>query len=66
MPQRELEITIAPDGRVELHIKGFKGKSCLEVARLFENIVGEEQSRSQTQEFYEPDEQVRFRIDQRL
>ena len=40
MPQREFEITIAPNGNVELHIKGYKGKSCLEVVRFFEQIVG--------------------------
>ncbi len=66
MAQREFEITIAPDGNVELHVKGFKGKSCLEVVKLFESIVGELQAQNQTSEFYEPEEQVQFRIDQRL
>ena len=65
MSQREFEITIAPDGGVELHVKGFKGKSCLEVMKMFEQIVGELKSQRQTSEFYEPDEQVRFNIDQR-
>jgi hypothetical protein len=65
MPQREFEITIAADGSVELHVKGFKGKSCLEAAKLFEQIVGELKSQEKTSEFYEPEEQVQFRIDQR-
>ncbi len=65
MPQREFEITIAPDGSVELHVKGFKGKSCLEAAKFFEQIVGELKSHEKTSEFYEPEEQVQFRIDQR-
>ena len=38
MPQREFEITIAPDGNVELHIKGYKGKSCLEAMKMFAAI----------------------------
>ncbi len=64
MPQREFDLTIGADGNVELHVKGFKGKSCLDVVKFFEGIVGEVQSQQQTSEFYEPEEQVRFRIDQ--
>lgn len=65
MPQREFEITIAPDGTVELHIQGYKGKGCLEAVKMFEQIVGEVKSRRETSEFYEPDEVVQYRIDQR-
>jgi hypothetical protein len=65
MPQREFEITIAPDGGVEVHLKGYKGKSCLEVMKMFEQVVGELQSQRETSEFYEPDEQVQLNIDQR-
>ena len=65
MPQREFEITIAPDGGVELHVKGYKGKSCLEVMKLFEQVVGELRGQRETSEFYEPDEQVQLNIDQR-
>ena len=66
MPQHEFDITIAADGSVELHVKGMKGKSCLEAVKLFEQIVGELKSREHTSEFYEPEEQVQFRVDQRL
>jgi hypothetical protein len=65
MPQREFDITIAKDGSVELHIKGYKGRACLEAAKLFEQIVGELASKRETSEFYEPEEQVQYRIDQR-
>jgi len=65
MTQREFEITIAADGSVEVHLKGYKGKSCLEAMKLFEQVVGELKSRSETSEFYEPDEQVQLNIDQR-
>ena len=65
MPQREFDLTIAPDGSVELHVKGYKGKSCLEAMKIFEQIVGELKSQQATSEMYEPDEQVRFNIDQR-
>ena len=66
MPQREFEITIAPDGNVELHIKGYKGKRCLEAIRMFEQIVGKVKSQRETNEYYEPEEEVQFRLDQRL
>jgi hypothetical protein len=65
MPQREFEITIAPDGSVELQVKGYKGKSCLEALKLFEQVVGELKSRRETSEFYEPDEHVQFNIEQK-
>ena len=41
MPQREFDITIAPDGSVALHVKGYKGRSCLEAMKIFEQVVGE-------------------------
>jgi len=65
MPQREFDITIGPNGNVELHVKGFKGRSCLEAMRLFEQIVGEVKAQRETSEYYEPEEQVRHRLDQR-
>jgi len=65
MPQREFDITIGPDGQVELLVKGYKGKSCLEAMRLFEKVVGELKSQRETSEFYEPDEVVQYHIDQR-
>jgi len=65
MPQREFEITIGPDGGVELHVKGYKGKSCLEVMKIFEQVVGELRDRRETSEFYEPDENVQINLEQR-
>jgi len=65
MPEREYEITIAADGTVELNIHGHKGKSCLDVVKIFEQIVGAKKSQQMTSEFYEPEEPVQYRIDQR-
>ena len=66
MGQHEFEITIEADGSVTVHVRGFKGKSCTEAVKLFEQIVGELRSEQKTSEFYEPDEQVRFQLDQRV
>ncbi len=65
MAVREFEITIDPAGFVEVHVKGYKGRTCMEVAKVFEQIVGEMRSHQLTSEFYEPEEQVQFRIDQK-
>jgi len=64
MPEREYQVTIAADGAVELRINGHKGKGCLEVVKIFEQIVGTKKSQQLTAEFYEPEEQVHYRIDQ--
>jgi hypothetical protein len=61
MPQREYQITISPDGHVQLHVEGFKGKGCLDAVKLFEQIVGEVKSQQTTSEFYEPEELVQYR-----
>jgi hypothetical protein len=65
MPEREFDLTIAKNGEVELHVKGIKGRACLDVVKVFEEIVGEAKSQQTTGEFYEPEEQVQYRIDQR-
>ena len=65
MGQREFDLTIGADGSVELHVKGCKGPACLDVVKMFEEIVGEVKSQSKTSEFYEAQEPVRYRIDQR-
>ena len=64
MIEREFEIVVAPDGAVRLEVKGFKGKRCVEAAKVFQEIVGQLQSVEHTREFYEPDEQVRYHIEQ--
>lgn len=65
MPEREYDITIEPNGQVQLHVRGYKGKACLEAVDFFERVVGELKSRQATSEFYEPDERVRRNLDQR-
>ena len=65
MPEREFDLTIASNGEVELHVKGIKGRACLDVVKVFEQIVGEMKSQQPTSELYEPEEQVQYRIDQR-
>ena len=65
MAQQEFEITIGPGGSVELHVKGYKGRRCLDALKMFEQIVGSVSSQKATGEMYEPEEQVRHQLDQR-
>jgi hypothetical protein len=66
MPQREFDVTIGPDGSVEVHVQGYKGRRCLDAARLFEQLVGEMKEQRATSEMYEPEEEVRLNQDQKL
>ena len=66
MAQREFDIILGADGSVEVLVKGYKGRSCSEAVKLLEQIVGEIRSEQKTGEFYEPEEQVQFRIEGRL
>lgn len=65
MPQREFDITIEPNGHVQLHVQGYKGKSCLDAVKLFEKVVGELKQQRETSEFYEPEELVQYRLEQK-
>ncbi|RYD34261.1 MAG: DUF2997 domain-containing protein [Verrucomicrobiaceae bacterium] len=60
MNQKEFTITITPEGRVEVHIQGYKGAAaCRSAAALMEKIVGHIESSRETSEAYEPEETVR-------
>ncbi len=54
--RKELEITINPDGEVEILTHGFKGKSCLNAVAPFEAVLGELNQRELTSEYYEQEE----------
>ena len=60
MEQHDLEIEIGKDGKVRVHVKGAKGKACLDYAKLLERIVGREEGRELTSEYYEPGTGVRL------
>jgi hypothetical protein len=65
MAQEEFEILIGPDGKVTVHTKGIKGARCLDFADLFAQILGREESRQLTNEYYETDTETRERVQQK-
>ncbi len=58
----ELEISIDRRGEVRVHIKGIKGKACLEYTEWLTQVIGPEASRVLTAEYYEPGGEVRIDI----
>lgn len=60
MERPEFVITIGKDGKVTVQVKGTSGKRCLELADLIKEIVGREDKRTLTAEYYAPDGRVRI------
>ena len=63
MAREELEIEISPSGKVTARTIGMKGPSCIDLADFLARIVGREESRELTHEYYEAAEQVQDKID---
>ena len=59
MKFHEFEIGISPDGEVKVHIKGIKGKACMQYAEMFERILGEIADVEHTSDYYEKPDQVK-------
>jgi len=66
MAQHEVDITITNDGKVTAHVKGAKGKACLEYAKWLEQTIGKIEQSQLTSEFYEPEEKARIDLKQEL
>ena len=63
MAQEELEIEIAPDGKVTVTTHGIKGPACMDYADLFARLLGREESREKTVEYYETSQEAERRLD---
>ena len=65
MQRPEFEIVINKTGQVTATVMGVKGARCLEYAELLKQIVGHEERRELTAEYYVPDGQVRIQAEAR-
>jgi hypothetical protein len=63
MAREEIEIEISPSGKVTAKTIGIKGTRCLDVAEMLAQIVGREESRELTGEYYEAEVHTEHRID---
>ncbi|WP_282693618.1 DUF2997 domain-containing protein [Streptomyces sp. CC208A] len=53
MADEFLEVTVRPDGRVEMHVRGAEGMACLERTQaLVDRLGGDVESRELTAEAY--------------
>jgi hypothetical protein len=65
MAEQELEITISPEGKVTVRTHGIKGDACMAYADLLVQIVGREEERQKTEEFYQVEQgKTEIRIQQ--
>lgn len=66
MAQHDVEITISQTGEVKVHVKGVKGKGCLEYAKWLTRVVGKVKDQQLTSEYYEPETKARINLTQDL
>jgi hypothetical protein len=66
MDHEELEIDIGADGKVTVRTIGIKGTRCLDIAEAVARIVGREESRQLTDEYYENELQVQTHVEQKV
>ncbi|MBN2448176.1 MAG: DUF2997 domain-containing protein [Phycisphaerae bacterium] len=60
MERPEFDIVIGKDGQVTVEVKGVKGPRCLHYADLIREIVGHEEQRKLTVEYYAQESKVRI------
>lgn len=60
MSQPQFDIQIGKDGKVKLKVSGASGSECLALTDMLKEIIGHEESRELTPEYYGSPGQVRF------
>jgi len=60
MERPEFNVIITKGGKVKVEVKGVKGQRCVEMADLIKEIVGREDERQLTADYYAPDSKVRI------
>ena len=60
--KQEMEIEITSEGETKVHVKGIKGKGCMQFVDVFKKILGEVKNIKKTSEFYEPDAHIKTEI----
>jgi hypothetical protein len=63
MEHPEFNITITRNGKVKVHVEGVKGQRCVELADLIKEIVGHEEERLLTSDYYAQEGKVKIHTD---
>jgi hypothetical protein len=66
MGDEELEIEIGADGKVTVRTIGIKGPRCVDIAEAIAQIIGREESRQLTDEYYEAGIRAQSHVEQKL
>lgn len=65
MAKEEFEIEVDKDGKVTIKTIGIKGPRCLDAAEALARLIGREEARQLTGEYYEVDQETSTHIDVR-
>lgn len=60
--KQELEISIGPDGNVQIEVKGVKGGNCTDITKEIEEALGVVSAREYTSEYYQQEQQTGIKI----
>ena len=60
MSRPEFDISIGKDGKGTVRVTGASGEECLQLSDMLKEIIGREESREMTSEFYGPGGVVRI------
>lgn len=66
MAQHDIEVTITKTGEVKVHVKGVKGKACLEYSKWLTDVIGSVKDQQLTSEYYEPETKAKIELRQQL
>jgi hypothetical protein len=60
--KEEFEITIGPNGEIQIEVKGAKGKSCVELTAFLEQALGEVKSKDFKPEYHQQEDKGTTKI----
>ena len=63
MKKPQFDITIGKDGKVTVRVHGVSGSRCIELSDMVKEIVGHEDSRKLTNEYYGGGGEVRYDVE---
>ena len=50
--KQTIEVTVSPDGGIQIDAEGFTGKSCVEATAFLEEALGNVGNRQRTRDYY--------------
>jgi hypothetical protein len=63
MAKEEFEIEVGRDGKITIKTIGIKGERCIDAAEALVKLIGREEARELTSEYYEVEQDVSGHVD---